>query len=141
VQTVRHGEGRAARTERLETEVVGMTGLTTYDQYGTPAHARQHNRRDFQANPINAVVGRKWVEKTMGPGGKTVLLTNASVAKPVQPFDDDDDRSMIEHGCITETKQRWDLGHPPPENRASCAGACGVYPAAVGVGHGLSPAV
>ena len=27
--TVRHGQGRAARTERLETEVVGMTGLTT----------------------------------------------------------------------------------------------------------------
>jgi hypothetical protein len=81
VQTVRHGEGRAARTERLETEVVGMTGLTTYDQYGTPAHARQHNRRDFQANSINAVVGRKWDGKDYGPrGGKTVLLTNASVA-------------------------------------------------------------
>jgi hypothetical protein len=30
--TVRHGQGNTARTERLETEVVGITGLTTYDQ-------------------------------------------------------------------------------------------------------------
>jgi Transposase DDE domain len=59
----RHGQGRAARTERLETEVVGMTGLTTYDQYGTPEHARQHHRRDFQGNPLNAVVVRKWAGK------------------------------------------------------------------------------
>ena len=32
VHTVRHGQGRTARSERLETEVVGITGLTTYDQ-------------------------------------------------------------------------------------------------------------
>ena len=31
VHTVRHGPGKAARTERIETEVVGLTGLTTYD--------------------------------------------------------------------------------------------------------------
>jgi hypothetical protein len=29
VHTVRHGQGRTAWTERLETEVVGLTGLTT----------------------------------------------------------------------------------------------------------------
>ena len=38
-----------------------------------------HNRRDFQPNPINAVVVRKWQGKDYGPGGKTVFLTNASV--------------------------------------------------------------
>jgi hypothetical protein len=32
VHTVRHGQGRAARTERLETEVVGLMALTTDDQ-------------------------------------------------------------------------------------------------------------
>jgi hypothetical protein len=31
VHTVRHGQGRAARTERLETEVVGLMALTTDD--------------------------------------------------------------------------------------------------------------
>ena len=111
--TVRHGQGKTAHTKRLETEVVGITGLTTYDQYGTPAHGNQANRRDFQANPLNAVVVRQWNGKDYGPGGKTVFLTNASVAKPLQPFDDYDDRSLIENCCIKEAKQQWDLSHPP----------------------------
>jgi Transposase DDE domain len=116
VHTVRHGQGQAARTERLETEVVGITGLTTYDQYGTPEHGRQYHRRDFQGNPINAVVVRKWAGKDYGPGGKTVFLTNGAVDKPLQPFDDYDDRSLIENCCIKETKQQWDLGHPPQKS-------------------------
>jgi Transposase DDE domain len=111
--TVRHGQGNTARTERLETEVVGITGLTTYDQYGTPEHERRANRRDFQPNPINAVVVRRWNGKEYGPGGNTVFLSNAPVAKPLQVFDDYDDRSLIENCCIKETKQQWDLGHPP----------------------------
>ena len=37
--TVRHGQGNTARTERLETEVVGITALTTYDQYGVRQEA------------------------------------------------------------------------------------------------------
>jgi Transposase DDE domain len=113
VQTVRHGQGRTAWTERLETEVVGITGLTTYDQYGMPEHGRHHNCRDFAPNPIHAVVVRKWNGHEYGPGGKTVFLTNAPVDKPLQPFDDDDERSLIENCCIKEAKQQWDLGHPP----------------------------
>jgi hypothetical protein len=113
VHSVRHGQGRKAWTERLETEVVGITGLTTYDQYGTPEHGRHANRRDFQGNLINAVVVRRWRGWDYGPGGKTVFLTNASVAKPLQPFDDDDERSLIENCCIKEAKQQWELGHPP----------------------------
>jgi hypothetical protein len=113
VHTRRHGQGRKAWTERLETEVVGVTGLTTYDQYGTPEHACQANRRDFQAHPINAVVVRQWQGKDYGPGGKTVFVTNAPVDQPLRPFDDYDDRSLIENCCIKEAKQQWDLGHPP----------------------------
>jgi hypothetical protein len=113
VHTVRHGQGKTAWTERLETEVVGIAGLTTYDQYGSPEHGRQHNRRDFEPNLINAVVVRKWNNRDYGPGGKTVFLTNASVAKPLQPFDDYDDRSLIENCCIKESKQQWSLKHPP----------------------------
>ena len=116
VHTVRHGQGKMASIERLETEVVGITGLTTYDQYGTPEHGRQRNRRDFQPHPINAVVVRKWQGRDYGPGGKTVFLTNTSVAKPLQPFDDYDDRSLIENCCIKATKQQWDLGHPPQKS-------------------------
>jgi hypothetical protein len=32
VHTVCYGQGSTAGTERLETAVVGITGLTTYDQ-------------------------------------------------------------------------------------------------------------
>jgi hypothetical protein len=70
VHTVRHGQGKTAWTERLETEVVGMAELTTYDQNGTPEHGRYANRRNFQPNPINAVVVRKWHKRDDGPGGK-----------------------------------------------------------------------
>jgi hypothetical protein len=116
VHTVRHGQGRAAWTDRQETEVVGITGLTTYDQYGTPEHGRHINRRDFEPHVINAVVVRKWNGKDYGPGGKTVFLTNASVQQPLQPFDDYDDRSLIANCCIKEAKQQWELGHPPQKN-------------------------
>ena len=111
--TVRHGQGKTAWTERLETEVVGITGLTTYDQYGTPEHGRTHNRRDFRPNLINAVVVRQWNGHAYGPAGKTVFLTNAAVDQPLRPFDDYDDRSLIENCCIKETKQQWSLKHPP----------------------------
>jgi hypothetical protein len=113
VHTVRHGQGKSAWSERLETEVVGIAGLTTYDQYGTPEHGRHHNRRDFAPNPLNAVVVRKWHNRDYGPGGKTVFLTNAPVDKPLQPFDDYDDRSLIENCYIKESKQQWSLKHPP----------------------------
>jgi hypothetical protein len=59
------------------------------------------------------VVVRKWSGKDYGLGGKTVFLTNAPVQQPLQPFDDYDDRSLIENCCIKEAKQQWDLGHPP----------------------------
>jgi Transposase DDE domain len=70
VYTVRHGQGQKAWSERLETEVVGITGLTTYDPYGTPEHARHATRRDIHANPITAVVVRKGPGTDYGPGGK-----------------------------------------------------------------------
>jgi hypothetical protein len=113
VHTRRHGQGKTAWTERVATEVVGMTALTTADQYGTPEPGGQATRRDFQANPINAVVVRQWQGKDDGPGGKTVFLTNAPVEKPLPVLDDDDDRRLIENGCIKEAKQPWELNHPP----------------------------
>jgi hypothetical protein len=79
--------------------------LTRTHQYGTPKHGPHHNRRDFEPNLINAVVVRAWNNRDYGPGGKTVFLTNASVDKPLQPFDDDD-RSLIENCCIKESKQQ-----------------------------------
>jgi hypothetical protein len=59
-QTVRHGQGKTAWRVRLATDVVGITGVTTDDQYGPPEPGRRHNRRDVQPTPINAVVVRQW---------------------------------------------------------------------------------
>jgi hypothetical protein len=105
-----------ARTERLTTEVVGITGLTPEDPYGTAEHRCHANRRDFQPNLLNAVVVRQRHGRDYGLGGKTVFLTNASVQQPLQPFDDDDDRSLIENCCMKEAKQPWELGHPPQKS-------------------------
>jgi hypothetical protein len=92
---------------------IPFRGICKNPQYGTEEHGRHHNRRAFEPNPINAVVVRKWKGKDYGPGGKTVFLTNAPVDQPLRPFDDYDDRSLIENCCIKEAKQQWDLGHPP----------------------------
>jgi hypothetical protein len=56
VHMVHHGQGRTVPSTRLEPAVVGITGLTTYEPYGTEEHERHHNRRDFEPNPINVVV-------------------------------------------------------------------------------------
>jgi hypothetical protein len=77
VHTVRHGQGTTTWTERLATEVAGITGLTTDDQYGTPEHARHATRRDCQPDPSHAVVVRQWNDRDDGPGGKKVFLTDA----------------------------------------------------------------
>jgi hypothetical protein len=92
---------------------VGIAGLTTDDHYGTPEHGQYHHRRDFEPNSIHAVVVRTWHGRDYGPGGKTVFLTHASVEQPLQPFDDDDDRRLIEHGGIKEATPPWDLKYPP----------------------------
>jgi hypothetical protein len=110
-QTVRHGRGKPAWTERLETELVGMAGLTTDDQYGTPAHGRPANRRDCQPNPLNAVGVHRWRNRDDGPGGQTVFLTNAAGAKPLPPYDDD--RRLIETCGIKESKPQWSVKPPP----------------------------
>ena len=109
VHTVRHGQGSPAGTAQLETAGVGITGLTTYDQDGTPEHGHQHNRRDFEPHAINAVVVRKWNGKDYGPVGKAVFLTSASVQEPLKPFDDDD-RRLIKNCGIKGAKHQWELG-------------------------------
>ena len=92
---------------------MGITGLTTDDQDGTAEHGRHHHRRAFQPHPIHAVVVRPWQGRDDGPGGNSVFLTNAAVENPLQPFDADDDRRLIEPGCIQESKQPWSVTHPP----------------------------
>jgi hypothetical protein len=99
-----------------------MIGLTSDDQDGTPEPGRHQNRRDGPPHPINAVGVRQWQGQDDGPGGKTVFRTNVSVAKPLQPVDDDDDRRLIAHGCLKAAKPPWDLDQPPQKRARAVRG-------------------
>jgi hypothetical protein len=63
VQTVRHGQGKTAGTERLETAVGGITGLTTSDPEGTA-----EPRLPTIAGPFNPTPSTPW-SAARGMGG------------------------------------------------------------------------
>lgn len=122
-QTVRHGHGRTARTETLLTRLVGISGLTSYDAYGTAAHASGANRTDFVGNPLNAVVVLTWNNREF-PDGGTVYLTNGPVENPFVVFDDYDWRSVIENGVFKEGKHPWHLEHAPQKTEIAVVLHC-----------------
>jgi hypothetical protein len=107
-----HGYGKPAEVVTYQTEVVGVEGLLSYDEYGDEEHLKKKNRKDFQANPINAVVVKRWDNKE----SEVVYLTNKDVSNPMQVFDGYDERSLIENSCFREIKQSLYLEHPPQKN-------------------------
>src|SRR5947199_4167999 len=92
-RVVRHGHGKTAKEERLRTELVGIEGLTTYDAYGDPEQTQYAHRRDYEGQPINAVVVRRWDNRAPAADG-TVYLTNSPVSDPFVVFDSYDWRSV-----------------------------------------------
>jgi hypothetical protein len=122
VHPVAQGQGKQRWRERLETEVIGIAALTTYDQYGPEEHAQQQYRKDFEGHPLNAVVVRKWNNRDYGPGGQVVFLPNEAITKPLKVFDFYDDRSLIATCCIKESKQAWNLKHPPQKSERALQG-------------------
>ena len=117
-RVVRHGHGKTATEERLRTELVGIEGLTTYDAYGDPQQTKSAHRRDYQGQPINAVVVRRWDNRVPATHG-TVYLTNGSVSDPFVVFDRYDCRSVIENGIFKEGKYPWHLGRFPKRTEAA----------------------
>jgi Transposase DDE domain len=105
-RVVRHGHGKMATQERLRTELVGIEGLTTYDAYGDVQQTKVAHRRDYQGQPINAVVVRRWDNRLPASDG-TVYLTNGSVRDPFIVFDRYDSRSVIENGLFKQGKYPW----------------------------------
>jgi len=122
-QVVRHGQGKGAKQERLRTELVGIEGLTTYDAYGEPEQTRYAHRRDYTAQPINAVVVRRWNNR-VPKGEGTVYLTNGPVSDPFVTFDRYDARSVIENGIFKEGKYPWHLGRFPKKTEAAAIVHC-----------------
>lgn len=122
-RVVGRGHGKTARKERLRTEVVGIEGLTTYDDYGDPQQTQYAHRRDYQGKPINAVVLRRWDNRLPATDG-TVYLTNGPVSNPFVVFDTYDWRSVIENGIFKEGKHPWHLGRFPKKTEAAVVVHC-----------------
>ncbi len=117
--TVRHGSGRTAWTEERITEVVGIAGLTSYDDYNSRAALRHKGRRRYCPRPLNAVVVTRWDGRTAEAHGHYVFATNGSVRAPLATFDRYDDRSLIENLLFREGKQPWQLQRAPQRTEAA----------------------
>lgn len=122
-RVVRHGHGKTAKEQRVRTELVGIEGLSSYDQYGDAAQTQYAHRRDYVGQPINAVVVRKW-ENWVPKTGGTVYLTNAEVRDPFVIFDTYDWRSVIENGIFKEGKYPWHLLQFPKRTQAAVIVHC-----------------
>ncbi len=117
-RVVRHGHGKTASEERLRTELVGLEALTSYDSYGAAQETQHAQRRDYEGQPINAVVVRRFDNRVPKTGG-TVYLTNAPVSDPFTIFDTYDWRSVIENGIFKEGKHPWHLLRFPQRTEAA----------------------
>ena len=122
-RVVGHGHGKQATQQRLRTELVGITALTSYDSYGEAEHTKSAQRRDYVGQPINAVVVRRW-ENRVPKGGGTVYLTNGEVSDPFSVFDTYDWRSVIENGIFKEGKHPWHLLRFPKRTEAAVVVHC-----------------
>ena len=116
IQKLTRGIGRKAHVVEVETRLVGITGLTTYAQYGEPGCAKEALKKNGRSNPINAVVVRAWGGKEYGSKGGPAYLTNLPVNKPFLAFDRYDERSVIENGLFKEGKGPWKLRRFPQKN-------------------------
>ncbi len=122
-RVVRHGHGKQATQQRVRTEVVGVSALTSYDSYGEASQTQNAHRRDYVGQMINAVVVRKWENRVPKTGG-TVYLTNSPVTDPFVVFDTYDWRSVIENGIFKEGKYPWHLLRFPKRNEAGVVVHC-----------------
>ncbi|NTV58937.1 MAG: transposase [Deltaproteobacteria bacterium] len=98
-------------------DVVGIELLTSAGFYGELGSGSHQNRKDFTANPINAVVVLDDPFKRNNPNSDTlVILTNAPVNKPINVYDAYDARSEIENALFREAKQAWFIQRPARNN-------------------------
>jgi Transposase DDE domain len=105
-----------------QVSVVGVAGLTSYDQYGDEGHIKQANRKDFVGNDINAVAVTKWQGEEYRAGEEKVFLSSLPVQAPLEVLDLYDLRSLIENTAFRELKQGWNLKSYPKKTAAAVTG-------------------
>lgn len=114
------GRGKTRQTVVDTWELEGIEGLTSAGFYGELGSGSHENRKDFEPNPINAVVVLNDPFKVKNPKADTmVILTNAKVEKPLMTYRAYDKRSEIENGMFREGKQAWFLERPAENTEAS----------------------
>jgi len=107
------GSGKNKSTVEDCYDVVGIEKLTTAGFYGEQGSGSHEHKKDFVANPINAVVVVSDPFKVNNPNINTlVILTNGQVKKPLRVYDGYDARSEIENGMFREAKQAWFIQKP-----------------------------
>ncbi len=94
-------------------EVIGVEGLVSYDEYGDEKHNKGINRKDFKANPVNAVMVTRWKGEDYKAGKEKVFITSLSVKDPYNIIKLYSLRSLIENLAFRELKQGWLLTSYP----------------------------
>jgi len=96
------------RVARKDISVIGIKGLTSYDQYGDEQHNQKDKfSKDFKGNKINAVMVTEWDGKEYPRGKEKVFLTTLQINRPLQIIDKYALRSLIENTTFRELKQGW----------------------------------
>nr|MDQ3397837.1 hypothetical protein [Deinococcota bacterium] len=113
-----------------EVQLRGVRGLITYEQYGDAEHQKRINRKDFQPNPINALLIQSYNGKLAESGKEKVFLTSLPVNDPLIIYDAYDLRSLIENCLFRELKQGWNLLAFPKKTEDAVRGH--VYPVKLG---------
>jgi len=103
-------------------KLIGIRGLTTYDQYGDEEHQQQSNRSDFEGNSINAIVVTEFDQHVYAADKAKAFLTSLPVNEPLAVIDLYDLRSLIENTLFRELKQGWFLGVFPKKTADAVRG-------------------
>jgi len=113
---VTHGYGKKKYTEKVITTLVGVDDVLTCDWFNPEGSKANTTKKDYEPIPLNAVVVKKWDNKTPPLEKQVVFVTNMDVRDPFITFDRYDERSLMENNLFREVKQNWHLEHPPKKS-------------------------
>jgi len=112
-----HGYGKKKYTEKVLTTLVGVPDLLTCDWFNPEGSKANTTKKDYEPIPLNAVVVKKWDNKTPPLEKQVVFVTNIDVRDPFVTFDRYDDRSLMENKLFREVKQNWHFEHPAKKTK------------------------
>ena len=117
--TVTRKKSAGGNQEELNTTVVGISSLQTFDSYCPPEMLKHKNSKSFLPEALNAVVVLEWNNIKYGLDKGVVYVTNASIKDPFKTFDLYDNRSIIENLLFRENKQGWHLQKSPKKTASA----------------------